>query len=73
MCYNKSKQKEESLMIPKEHPLKKTATEIRRSKQRLENYQQLNPQEAAIKGVKPIVDQLSHVYALIPKEFRKKD
>jgi DNA-directed RNA polymerase subunit L len=60
-------------MIPKEHPLRKTATEIRRSKMRLEAYQQLNPQEAAIKGVMPIVDQLAKVYALIPKEFRKKD
>jgi DNA-directed RNA polymerase subunit L len=60
-------------MIPKEHPLKKTATEIRRSKMRLETYINLNPQEAAIKNVKPIVDQLSHVYSLIPKEFRKKD
>lgn len=58
-------------MIPKEHPLRKTATEIRRSKQRLETYQSLNPQEAAIKGIKLIVDQLSEVYRLIPKEFRK--
>jgi hypothetical protein len=58
-------------MIPKEHALKKTATEIRRSKQRLETYQSLNPQEAAIKGIKPIIDKLSEVYSIIPKEYRR--
>ena len=58
-------------MISKEHPLQKTATDIRRSKLRLEAYQDINPQEAAIKGVKKIIDELSRVYAIIPKEYRK--
>lgn len=58
-------------MISKEHPLKKTATEVRRSKARLEAYTSINPQEAAIKNVKPIIDKLQAIYLMIPNEFRK--
>jgi DNA-directed RNA polymerase subunit L len=56
-------------MILKEHPIKYTATEVRRAITRLETYESLNPQEAAIKGVKQIVDKLREVYMVIPKEY----
>lgn len=58
-------------MILKEHPLRYTATEIRRSIQRLETYAEINPNEAASHKTETIIDLLKNVYRQFPKEYQK--
>lgn len=58
-------------MILKEHPVKYTATEIRRAISRLETYAELNTKEAEELAVKGIIFALKETYALIPKDYRK--
>lgn len=58
-------------MILKEHPLKYTATEVRRSIQRLETYAEINTKEAEGNRTHDIIQSLKVVYGMFPKEFRK--
>jgi hypothetical protein len=58
-------------MILKEHPVKYTATEIRRAISRLETYLELSSNEAISLHVPDIIAQLKETYILIPKTYRK--
>jgi hypothetical protein len=58
-------------MILKEHPVKYTATEIRRAISRLETYAELNVKESEDIGTLSIIAKLKETYAMIPKSYRK--
>lgn len=62
-------------MLPKLHPLAKTAIDARRAIVRLENYMESNPHDPYVKSgvVKQIVDDLRNVRAHIPDELRDVD
>jgi hypothetical protein len=58
-------------MILKEHPLRYTATQVRRSIERLETYREMNPVDANNNGTLTIINELKMVYSLFSEEFRK--
>lgn len=62
-------------MLPKLHPLAKTAIETRRALLRLENYVLANPSDPYVKNgtVGTIMDDLKSVRAHVPKELKDVD
>lgn len=55
-------------MLPKVHPLEKTATECRRALIRLQNFKETNGSTPAIDQ---IVEDLVNILTHIPEEFKK--
>jgi hypothetical protein len=62
-------------MLPKLHPLAKTAIEARRAMNRLEVYESQNPNDPMVKDgtVKTIADKLRDVRNCIPEELKDID
>lgn len=55
-------------MLPKQHPLEKTATECRRALIRLENYKQTHGKDA---DVDQIIEDLQNILVHIPQQYKK--
>jgi hypothetical protein len=55
-------------MLPKVHPLEKTATECRRALIRLENFKQVNGGDEA---TDQIIEDLQNILAHIPEQYKK--
>lgn len=62
-------------MLPKLHPLSKTAIEARRSIQRLQNFLETNAEDEHVKNgiVQMIIEDLKNVRLHIPKELKDTD
>jgi hypothetical protein len=55
-------------MLPKVHPLEKTATECRRALIRLQNFKEVNGEDVA---VNQIIDDLQNILDHIPNQYKK--
>ena len=55
-------------MLPKVHPLEKTATECRRALIRLENFKEVNGEDA---DVNTIIQDLKNILTHIPQKYKK--
>jgi hypothetical protein len=55
-------------MLPKVHPLEKTATECRRALIRLENFKEVNGTDA---DVEQIIEDLKNILVHIPSKYKK--
>lgn len=62
-------------MLPVIHPLAKTATDLRRSINRLLVYKEQNPDDAEVKSgvLDKMVDELKEVRRHIPRDFWDND
>lgn len=62
-------------MIPVQHPLSKTATELRRSINRLHVFKEQNPNEPVVQSgrIDSIIKELKEARAYIPAEYKDVD
>lgn len=60
-------------MLPILHPLAKTAIQLRQSLHRLEHFKQTNPDDADIKAVDKLIEDLKSARNHIPKHLRDID
>lgn len=58
-------------MILKDHPIRYTAIQVRRSIDRLETFKEMNPADAGKYGTQNLIDHLKNLYQLFPRELRK--